>query len=119
MSDTLFTRLGGTEAITRIASEMVDYHVANPLIAARFAGSDVPAMKKIAADFFVTGSGGPQVYAGKDMRSAHRHMNISDMEFMATVDDLMLALSNSGVGDHEKAEVLYIFYSLRPEVVGV
>ena len=40
-------------------------------------------------------------------------------EFMAAVDDLMKALDGSGVGDREKAEALYIFYTLRPEVVGV
>ena len=76
-------------------------------------------MKKKAADFFSMGSGGPQNYDGKDMLSAHKHMNISDNEYMAAVDDLMAALSNSNVGDREKGEVLYIFYTLRPEVVGV
>jgi hemoglobin len=53
------------------------------------------------------------------MLSAHKHMNISDNEYMAAVDDLMKALTNAEVGDHEKAEVLYIFHTLRPEVVGV
>lgn len=119
MPDTLFSRLGGSAGITRIASDLVDNHIANPLIAARFSGSDVPKMKQLAADFFSLGSGGPQVYTGKDMLSAHKHMNISDNEFMAAVDDLMKALTTEGVGDREKADVLYIFYQLRPDVVGV
>lgn len=119
MSDTLYTRLGGTEGITRIASDLVDNHLANPLISARFSGSDIPRFKATARDFFMLGSGGPQVYAGKDMRSAHAHMNISDTEYMAAVDDLMKALTSSAVGDREKAEVLYIFHTLRPDVVGV
>ena len=119
MTDTLFSRLGGTEGVTRIASNLVDNHLANPLIAARFAGSDVPRMKKMAADFFSLGSGGPQVYTGRDMLSVHKHMNISDNEYMASIDDLMKALTDSGVGDREKADVLYIFYQLRPDVVGV
>ena len=119
MSATLFDRLGGTKGISKIASDLVDNHMANPLISSRFAGSDADSMKKKAADFFSTGSGGPKIYDGKDMLSAHRHMNISDNEYMAAVDDLMAALSNSSVGDAEKAEVLYIFYTLRPEVVGV
>ena len=114
-----FPCLGGTEGITKIAADLVDNHISNPQIAARFSGSDVPKMKQLAADFFSLGSGGPQVYQGKDMLSAHKHMNISDNEYMTAVDDLMKALSNSGVGDREKAEVLYIFYSLRPDVVGV
>ena len=119
MSATLFDRLGGTKGISKIASDLVDNHMANPLICSRFAGSDADSMKQKAADFFSMGSGGPQVYDGKDMLSAHKHMNISDNEYMAAVDDLMAALSNSCVGDAEKAKVLYIFYTLRPEVVGV
>lgn len=119
MSETLFSRLGGAPSVTRIASDLVDNHLVNPLIRARFAGSDVARLKRMAADFFSTGSGGPQVYEGKDMLSAHRHMNISDNEYMAAVDDLMAALTASGVGDAEKAEVLYIFYQLRPNVVRV
>jgi hemoglobin len=119
MSETLFDRLGGASGIAKIASDLVDNHMANPLISSRFAGSDANSMKKKAADFFSMGSGGPQNYDGKDMLSAHKHMNISDNEYMAAVDDLMAALSNSNVGDREKGEVLYIFYTLRPEVVGV
>ena len=38
---------------------------------------------------------------------------------MAAVDDLMTVLTTSDVGDREKSEVLYIFHSLRPQIVGV
>lgn len=119
MTDTLYARLGGADAIARIASDLVDNHIANPLIGRRFAGSDPIAMKKKAADFFSMGSGGPNTYDGMDMLSAHKHMNISDNEYMAAVDDLMIALTIADVGDREKSEVLYIFHTLRPEVVGV
>jgi hemoglobin len=119
MTDTLFARLGGADAIAMIASDLVDNHMANPLIGNRFAGSDPVAMKKKATDFFSMGAGGPDHYDGLDMLSAHKHMNISDTEYMAAVDDLMKALTHANVGDREKAEVLYIFYTLRPDVVGV
>jgi hemoglobin len=119
MSETLFDRLGGADGIARIVSAAIDNHLKNPVVANRFSGSDVPAVKKTATDFFITGSGGPNVYRGKDMLTAHRHMNISDSEFMAVVDDVMAALSAAGLGDGVKSEVLYIFYSLRPQVVGV
>lgn len=119
MSDSLYSRLGGSEGITKIVSDLIDNHAANPLVSARFAGSDLAKIKKMGTDFVCQGTGGPEVYAGKDMLSVHRHMNISDNEFMTVVDDAMKALSSSGIGDREKAEVLYIFYSVRPEVVGV
>lgn len=119
MTATLYARLGGSDGIARITSALVDNHISNPLIGKRFMGSEPVAMKKKAADFFSMGSGGPNNYDGLDMLSAHKHMNISDNEYMAAVDDLMKALTHNGVEDREKAEVLYIFYKLRPDVVGV
>lgn len=119
MTQTLYERLGGTEGITNIASDVVDNHVANAKVSKRFADSDIPAFKQRAAEFFIAGSGGPQVYDGKSMLDAHRGMNISDEEFLAAVDDVMNALDKNAIGEAEKAEVLYIFYQLRPEVVRV
>ena len=40
-------------------------------------------------------------------------------EYMAAVDDLMTALDKNGIQQRAKEEVLYIFYSLRPDVVRV
>ena len=60
-------------------------------------------------EFFISGSGGPDVYKGKDMRTAHQNMNISDNEYMAAVDDVMAALDKNGIGQREKEEVLFIF----------
>jgi len=119
MTASLYERLGETAGITRIANDIVDLHAKNPKIAARFAGSDLSALKTLAAEFFIAGSGGPQVYTGRDMLETHRHMNISDEEFMAVMDDAMTALDMSAIGDAEKADVLYIFYSLRPQIAGV
>lgn len=119
MSETLFERLGGEEGIRNISSDVVDSHLENPVISARFSGSDVPKLKQTVTDFFISGSGGPNVYAGQDMRTAHKHMNICDNEYMAAVDDVMTALDKNGIGQREKEEVLFIFYSLRPDVVNV
>lgn len=115
----LYDRLGGEENIVKISNDLVEYHSVNPLLKARFVDSDLSKLKKDVADFFITGSGGPEVYEGEDMLAVHKGMNISDNEYMSAVDDVMKALDNNGIGDTEKSEVLYIFYSLRPEVVAV
>ncbi|MBT5073437.1 MAG: group 1 truncated hemoglobin [Kordiimonadaceae bacterium] len=117
---TLFERLGGEENIVKISNNIVEFHSVNPAFKSRFVDSDIAKLKKSVADFFITGSGGPNVYQGEDMLTAHKGMNISDNEYMAAVDDVMKALENNGItGDAEKSEVLYIFYSLRPDVVAV
>lgn len=117
MSKSLFERLGGDSGITAIASDLVDNHLNNGLIATRFAKSDIPALKNAAATFMIAGTGGQNAYQGKDMLAAHKGMNISASEFMAVLDDALSALEKNGVGQREQEEVLYILYSMRSDVV--
>ena len=74
-------------------------------------------MKNAVATFFIAGTGGPDVYKGKDMPSAHRGMNIDGAEFVAALDDALAALDKNGIGQREKEEALFILYSLREEVL--
>lgn len=119
MSASLYERLGGTEGITRIASDVVDNHMSNALINTRFAESDVVALKNAAATFFIAGTGGPDVYKGKDLLSAHKGMNISAEEFMSVLDDSLNALEKNNIGQREQEEVLFALYSMRAHVVRV
>lgn len=120
MSATLYERLGGGDAIYRLVSDAVDLHLANPLVATRFAVSeDLEKAKRMGADFFCAGAGGPEEYHGKDLLTAHKGMNISEQEFIAVVDDILEAIDNHGHGDDLKAEVLAILYSLKGEVIRV
>jgi hemoglobin len=117
--ESLYERLGGTEGITAIASDLVDIHVANPVIAPRYASSDLAKVKHAAATFFISGTGGPNVYEGKDMLAAHKGMNISNDEFVAVLDDAMAALDKNGIGQREKEEVLSVFFSMKGDIVHV
>ena len=115
----LYERLGGTEGITAIANDLVEIHAVNPTIAPRYAESDLAKVKHAAATFFITGTGGPEVYEGDDMLSSHKGMNISNDEFVAVLDDAMEALEKNGIGQREKEEVLAIFFSMKGDIVHV
>lgn len=119
MTASPYERLGGTEGCTQIASDLVDIHLANPLISPRWANSDVATSKNGAATFLISGTGGPSVYKGQDMLATHKGMNISGSEFLAVMDDAMEALEKNGVGQREKEEMLFIFHSMKSEIVGV
>jgi hemoglobin len=116
---TLYERLGGSDGITAIAADLVDLHLDNPRIAPRYGASDPDSIKHAAATFFITGTGGPAVYQGRDMLSAHRGMNISTDEFMAVLDDALEALERNGIGQREQEEVLYILYGMRRDIMRV
>ncbi len=117
MSMTLYERLGGTDAITQISSDIVDLHLNNSAIANRFAQSDVVKLKKSVSEFFITGSGGPNIYKGADMLTAHKGMNISSVEFVAVLDDALDALQKNGIAQREQEEVLFILYSMRSDII--
>lgn len=117
MNTSLFERLGGNEGITRLTSDLVDNHLANPTIATRFANGNIGALKEAAATFMIAGTGGENRYKGKDMLAAHKGMNISAAEFMAVLDDALAALTKNDVGQREQEEVLFVLYSMRSDIV--
>ncbi len=117
MTLSLFERLGGESKITAIASDLVDNHINNNTISTRFAETDVAGLKNAAATFMIMGTGGPEVYKGKDMLAVHKGMNISAIEFMAVLDDALDALEKNNIGQREQEEVLYILYSMRSQIV--
>jgi hemoglobin len=119
VSDSLYERLGGEKGLSAIVRDSIDNHLKNPTIKTRFQESDVERLNRLAVEFFGMGSGGPQKYTGKDMREAHKSMNINGAEFLAVIDDIMAALDKNKVTGETKNEVLGILYSLKGDVVGL
>ena len=116
----LYERLGRREGITRITRDLIEIHLANPLVKTRFENIEDPArFERRAIEFFCAGSGGPEAYSGRDMVSTHRGMNISEQEFITVVDDAMAALEKNGIDLPTRNDVLAIFWSLKGEVVRV
>ena len=116
----LYERLGRREGITRITSDLMKIHLANPLVKTRYESSeDLARVERRAVEFFCAGSGGPETYSGKDMLSTHRGMNISEQEFVSVVDDVMAALEKNDIDTPTRNDVLAILWSLKGEVVRV
>jgi hemoglobin len=120
----LFERLGGSPGIERIVEEVAGRHLENPTIRARFLPFLEPPEKLLQlkvhlARFLELGSGGPQRYAGRDMKSAHRGMNVSPAEYMAAVDDIMASLVAVGIDEQTRNDVLAIAWSLKGDIVSV
>ncbi len=117
---TLYERLGGEEAITKLVDDAVDAHFANKTIATRFeVVEDVDHAKRMLVEFFCAGSGGPQEYTGRDMLTTHKGMNISEEEYIAAIDDVFLAMNKNNIGEQEQKDVLAILYSLKGDIIRV
>lgn len=117
MEKSLYERLGGKTAIAAIVNDLVDAHARNPIVKPRFQGRDLKASKRMATDFMCMGSGGPERYTGKGLLAVHTGMNISEREFIATMDDLAQVLEVHAVGSRECDEIVGIFMKLKGEVL--
>ncbi len=122
--NSLYQRLGGAEGISRLVDDVVEAHLSNPVIKARFLPylerpEYVEQIKKHTRDFFGAGSGGPEVYSGRSMVDSHRGMNISEAEFMAAVDDILGVLTRHDMDPQTHGEVLSILYSMKSEIMHV
>lgn len=120
---TLYERLGGEEELTAIVDEVVEEHMNNPAISARFMPYKerpeyLAQIKKHTVNFFCAGSGGPQAYGGRDMTTTHRGMNINATEYMHVIDDIMRVLDRHNKDEQTKNDVLAILYSLKDMMIG-
>jgi len=120
---TLYERLGRVEGITAIVDDIIDKHMKNPGINARYLPlkDDLDYFVEVRQhliNFLAWGSGGPEEYTGKDMVAAHRGMNISAGEYMDVMDDIMSSLEKNQVDEQSKKDVLAIAYSLKDQMIG-
>ena len=117
----LYERLGGRHAIKLVVDDFVAFLVADPRVNARFKdmkGPDVERLKTNAADQVCEATGGPCSYFGKDMKTAHKGMKITEAEWNATVENLVKALDKNKVGATEKNELLGALSPMKPDIVG-
>ena len=89
MSDpppTLYKRLGGREGIAIVVGDFVTNMAGDSRVNARFKDmkpADVEKLKSNLADQICNATGGPCSYLGRDMKTVHAGMKITDAEFDA------------------------------------
>ena len=113
----LFERLGGKEAIVAVVDDFAARCLADTRINKKFAKSDPARLKAMLVDQICSATGGPCQYSGRDMKTAHKHMGVTDGEFSALVEDLVAALDKANVPQAEKTELLGLLAPMKPDVV--
>ena len=116
-SASLYQRLGEKAAITAVVDGFVARVAADTRINGRFANANIPRLKTNLVDQICAASGGPCIYTGRDMRTAHAGMAISNADFDALVGDLVATLNKFKVPDREKNELLSVLGPMRKDIV--
>jgi Truncated hemoglobins len=120
MTDTLYARLGGYDAIAAVAENLLGRLVKDPQLA-RFwknRGEDgVRREKQLLIDFLCASAGGPLLYVGRDMKISHKGMGVSESDWQSFIGHLEATLDSFKVRAGERAEVLAFVDSTRRDIV--
>ncbi len=123
-SSSLYTRLGGSTAIDTVVAVFINTVVADDSVNFFFAGvlSDTTGtryrlLRQNLVQQICMVSGGPCLYIGRDMKTAHTGMSIRLTQFNALVGDLVASMNTLGVPQAEQNELLAILGPLCPMIV--
>ena len=117
----LYQRLGGYDAIAAITDDMIPRFVGDPQLKPFFRGLNAEHQRLVRqhlVDFLCQATGGPCYYTGRDMKTAHTGLNITDEQWQAAMKEVAASLDNFKVPDREKSEVLAAVGGLKADIVG-
>ena len=116
----LYARLGGYDVIAAIVDEFIQTLMSEPGMA-RFASTMSLESRKrnrqLTIDYLAAKSGGPTLYLGRDMKTAHEGLGISESEWNLAIDHVERAAAKFKVPQRESNEFLSLFHVLKQQIV--
>lgn len=113
----LFERIGGEAAVNAAVDIFYGKVLADDRINSFFENLDMVAQANKQKAFLTVAFGGPNNYTGKDMRTGHAHLGLTDEHFDAVVENLAATLTELGVSESDIQEVAAIAESTRADVL--
>ncbi len=116
----LYHRLGGYDVISAIVDDLMARMRSDPMFM-RFGTSrslDSRARtRQLLVDQMCALAGGPCVYIGRDMKTSHSGLGITEAEWEACMSHTAAALDNMRICGREREEFLAIFTRYKDDIV--
>ena len=119
----LYDRLGGVYAIAAVVDDLIDRVMddprlnANPKVDEAHHRVSRAGFKYLVTEMVCWASGGPQRYTGRTMHDSHVHLDITEGEWQAFLDDLHQTFEKFQVPAAERRELLAIVESTKSDIV--
>jgi hemoglobin len=117
---TLYARLGGYDAIATVVDEFLQTLSTDPQMARYSAGMNLERRKRnrqLTLDYLCAATGGPTLYLGEDMKTAHAGLGITASDWKVAMDHIQRSLLKFKVPDRESKELLALVLSLSDQIV--
>ena len=116
----LYERLGGYDAVAAVVDDFIARLASDPQLQKFLVGLSTDSKKKLrqhVLNQFCQATGGPCVYTGRDMKTSHAGLGITEKEWDAGAKHLVAALDKFKVPEREKGEVVAFVSSLKKDIV--
>jgi hemoglobin len=123
ITPSLYDRLGGVYNIATVVDDLIDRVMtdsrlnANPRVDEAHHRVSSAGFKYFVTEMVCWAAGGPQQYSGRSMGDSHRHLMITDEEWLAFMDDLQQTLNKFEVPQPEQDELKAIVESTKESIV--
>lgn len=120
MSESLFTRLGGQNAVNAAVDIFYRKMLTDDRVSHFFSDVDMEQQILKQKGFLTMVFGGPNQYNGKSMREGHRHLiqrGLNDSHVDIVIEHLGATLQELGAHDSDIQEVAAIANSVRDDVL--
>ncbi|MGE5804809.1 MAG: group I truncated hemoglobin [Ignavibacteria bacterium] len=117
---TLYQRLGGYDAIAAVVDDFVMHLSSDAELGVFFKGHSEDSQKKIrqhVIDFICNAAGGPCVYVGRDMKTSHKGLGITEAQWNKSVNYLKETLNKFKVPEKEQNELFAAVSSVKNDIV--
>jgi hemoglobin len=118
----LYQRFGGYDRLAALIANLMPRLTGDPVLGVYWKGKCRDSMRKdtqLVLEFLCMAFGGPATYLGRDMRTSHEGLGITDEEWDIFTRHTVAALDHLQIPAQEKAEFLAAAESLRPDIVEV
>ncbi len=115
----IYEKIGGEPAVDAAVDIFYKKVLADDRISHFFESVDMAGMAQKQKSFLTMAFGGPNSYTGKDMREAHKHMNLTEEHFGAVAEALVGTLNDLSVPQELIDEVVAVALSVKDDVLNV
>ena len=116
---TLYERLGRYDGIARITDEYLKGVRSDPQLA-RFIGRGTDSLvraKQLLKEQLCAMAGGPCAYIGRDMKTAHGGLGITEADWSLNMKYMSAALEKAQVSGKDEDECLALIEALKQQIV--
>lgn len=116
MMPTIFSQIGGYEALEVVVADFYDRVLADSELAGFFTGTNIARLKGKQVEFFAAALGGPDPYTGAPMRQVHQGRGITMHHFTLVAGHLAASLGAAGVPAETSEQILGAIAPLSADI---